>query len=253
MNEATQIELKKIVERAVRPVRAGIERKRRMRDDLLSHVVAVYEEELGRSNNEAASLAATIKRFGDPAPLTAELQASVSFVDRLPFVIGTRVFDFRPGETIRRRAFRLTMMGLAFTTVVSILALGAFFPLLMILGKPMHWSEAFRFLLVVYGPSQCVVTFLFVPILDLLRKAMSEPKSRNRFAAAVVLVASSGIIPIVSFFDYWALSQEFGIALRLTMRLLPMSALTPFGLYFLAWATAREIAYRNEWQALEIE
>jgi len=37
--------LKTIVERAVRPVRASASRKRRMREELLTHVVGVFEEE----------------------------------------------------------------------------------------------------------------------------------------------------------------------------------------------------------------
>jgi hypothetical protein len=44
MNESTLTQLKIIVERAVRPVRASIARKRKMREELLAHVVGVFDD-----------------------------------------------------------------------------------------------------------------------------------------------------------------------------------------------------------------
>ena len=40
MNEVTLKELKIVVERAVRPVRATLARKRKMREELLAHLTA---------------------------------------------------------------------------------------------------------------------------------------------------------------------------------------------------------------------
>ena len=45
MNDVILRELKIVVERAVRPVRATIARKRRMREELLAHLMAIFEEE----------------------------------------------------------------------------------------------------------------------------------------------------------------------------------------------------------------
>ena len=45
MNDCTLTQLKILVERVVRPVRASSERKRKMRDELLAHVSAVFEQE----------------------------------------------------------------------------------------------------------------------------------------------------------------------------------------------------------------
>ena len=47
MNESTLTRLKIVVERAVRPVRASTARKRKMREELLAHVVGVFEERPG--------------------------------------------------------------------------------------------------------------------------------------------------------------------------------------------------------------
>ena len=59
MNESTLTQLKILVERAVRPVRASTARKRKMREELLAHVVGVFEEEAARLGGEEAALERT--------------------------------------------------------------------------------------------------------------------------------------------------------------------------------------------------
>ena len=54
MNESTLIQLKIMVERAVRPVRASISHKRKMREELLAHVSDVFEEEARLGDGPAA-------------------------------------------------------------------------------------------------------------------------------------------------------------------------------------------------------
>lgn len=93
MNESTLTRLKILVERAVRPVRAGTARKRKMREELLAHVVGVFEEEDARLGDERAALERTALRFGNPAEVTSRLQESVPAGDRI-----ARFFEGRPGE-----------------------------------------------------------------------------------------------------------------------------------------------------------
>ncbi|HEY2413298.1 MAG TPA: hypothetical protein VGI40_13695 [Pirellulaceae bacterium] len=69
--------LRKHVERAVRPVRAGADRKLRMREELYGHLTAIYLEELQQRAEPQSALPAAIDRFGDSAALTAELNASL--------------------------------------------------------------------------------------------------------------------------------------------------------------------------------
>lgn len=73
----TTLALMKIVERAVRPVRANTIRKLKIRDELLAHLTAIYDEELTRLDDPALAVAAAAKRFGDPTELTDELQQTV--------------------------------------------------------------------------------------------------------------------------------------------------------------------------------
>jgi hypothetical protein len=71
------------VERAVRPVRAEPARKLKMRRELLTHLTSIYEEELARRSDPAAAPAEALRRFGDPAALTRELQDSVPALERI--------------------------------------------------------------------------------------------------------------------------------------------------------------------------
>jgi hypothetical protein len=75
-------ELMTHVERAVRPVRAGSSRKLRMREELLTHLTVIYEEERVRLGDNALALRQAVQRFGDPTQLTKELQATVPRYER---------------------------------------------------------------------------------------------------------------------------------------------------------------------------
>ena len=126
MNNSTLTRLKIIVERAVRPVRASLSRKRKMREELLAHVTSVFEVEVSRIANEQTALERTAQRFGNPAELTGQFQESVPTLDSIE-----RFADwasFRPGESTLRRAVRYTIIAevvaLLFLFVVWLLLLG---------------------------------------------------------------------------------------------------------------------------------
>jgi hypothetical protein len=83
MSDETLTELMAMVERAVRPVRATVSRKRLMREELLAHVTAIFEEEIEKSSNERIALERTRQRFGDPQELSRELESSIPVFNRL--------------------------------------------------------------------------------------------------------------------------------------------------------------------------
>ena len=82
MNDIVLNELKTIVEQAVRPVQATIARKRRMREELLSHLASIFEEEAERLGDEQNALGRAKQRFGDPRELSRQLEESVPRWDR---------------------------------------------------------------------------------------------------------------------------------------------------------------------------
>ncbi|OWK34528.1 hypothetical protein [Fimbriiglobus ruber] len=87
------------VERVVRPVRAGPGRKMKMREELLAHLAAIYGEERARFGDDTLALRLAVQRFGDPAELTKELQATVPRVERF-------LMTPLPGTDWERRATR---------------------------------------------------------------------------------------------------------------------------------------------------
>jgi hypothetical protein len=75
------------VERIVRPVAAFEPRKLRMRRELLAHLQQAVEEERGNADgNEPASVERAMRRLGEPAELTRQLQQSVPWIERLLMV-----------------------------------------------------------------------------------------------------------------------------------------------------------------------
>jgi hypothetical protein len=98
-----------LVERAVRPVQAGPTKLTRMREELLAHLMAIHEEELVRLGNDATARVEAIRRFGDPEVLTAELQQSVKWNDRLDARLN-RMYGWRPGESAVRYSARLALL-----------------------------------------------------------------------------------------------------------------------------------------------
>jgi hypothetical protein len=138
------------VERAVRPVRAEPARKLKMRHELLTHLTSIYEEELARRSDPAAARAEALRRFGDPAALTRELQDSVPVLQRIlhtpiPALNGTRAIQRlgarRPGESDRRHGVRLAVwQGVLLTSLVV--------PLVIIRMAGSRWA---------LGPSELAV------------------------------------------------------------------------------------------------
>ena len=82
MDDLVLQELKRVVEEGVRPVRATMARKCRMREELLAHLAAIFEEEAGKLGDEQAALDQAKRRFGDPQELTEQLQQAVPRGDR---------------------------------------------------------------------------------------------------------------------------------------------------------------------------
>src|SRR6478672_11130011 len=113
----------KIVERAVRPLQASTPRKRKMREELLTHLSAIYDQELVRLRNPTAALAAAAERFGNPDELAEQLQAVLPFYERIDFSI-ERWFAWRAPESVAKYALRQSV--LAFGICATI------FPLLFV-------------------------------------------------------------------------------------------------------------------------
>lgn len=139
------------VERAVRAVHASPARKRRMRQELLAHLRGLVEEEKARGVDEGQALARALQRFGDPAGLSLDLQASVPRLERWL----SRLFYRGPGESGLRYGARIAALGAAIVFV----GLNVF-PLVSVAAGE-EWTHARVGLAV-----QCVITgYVFLSVL----------------------------------------------------------------------------------------
>jgi hypothetical protein len=127
--------LRKQIERVVRPVCAGRDRKLVMREELFAHLTALYVDELKQQPNEQAAMSAALQRFGEPAALTTELNGSVGWLERYYYYSGLIDHCFSPytGESLFRFSLRLFFaLGLAHLTIFIAAAL--------VDNSVVHWS-----------------------------------------------------------------------------------------------------------------
>ncbi len=120
MNESTLTQLKIVVERAIRPVRASMSFKRKMREELLAHANGVFEEEFSQLDDEHTALERTALRFGSPTELASQLQESVPASDGI-----SRFFEGRAGESMNWAVFRFVLGLGAVCLVIFVAALFA--------------------------------------------------------------------------------------------------------------------------------
>jgi hypothetical protein len=110
------IELRKDVERVVRPIRANTWRKNQMREELLAHIEGLLADEKARRGDDVDAVRRARARFGEPGQLTTELQATVPRWERWACVPvpGLERSRRRPGETLgayqRRWNVRMTYL-----------------------------------------------------------------------------------------------------------------------------------------------
>lgn len=99
------VELMKIVERAVRPLVASHATKLRIREDLYSQLELIYQEELAR--DETTALANAARRLGAPELLRVELQQTVSRLEQVVVRFDRWFVRRRPGESVLGLALRI--------------------------------------------------------------------------------------------------------------------------------------------------
>lgn len=107
------------VERAVRPVRAPLMTKLRMREELLTHLEAVHAEEATRGGSPEQVLQRSLARFGEPGALTRELQRSLNWQERLEAGIN-HWFLRNEGESRHRAASRISLTILLYVSCLML-------------------------------------------------------------------------------------------------------------------------------------
>jgi hypothetical protein len=231
-------------------------RKRKMREELLAHVTAVFEEEHVQLGAEGVALERTKRRFGDPATLTCQLQEAVPQLEWLLGVtlLGNSRFFLRPGESRLRCALRqslqVSLLLSSITLIASCLFGFVFYCLTWDIRKPAPGEIA----LVAAGAGIALIYMVVLtPVVILLAHgmwhALYEPAG-SWFKIILVAVAASWIGPslvcMVSGVDHF---DGVGSSRSDMFRLVPGFALAlPYILMFAAnarWRFCYEPAGRS--------
>lgn len=185
MNEKVLTTLKVIVERAVRPVHAPAPRKTMMREELLAHVAAIFEEELREHGDEQLAAANVERRFGDPNELAGNLQRSVFLSERIVF-FAERWFEARVGESLIRRAGRYGL------TIFAVFATGwnVLCPLLVSHRQPAEEPGAMFYTLTLSAAMLAVMTFLLTLLTVGLQRTWRCAWDRSWFKSSLILLIS---------------------------------------------------------------
>ena len=246
MNESTLTQLKVLVERAVRPVRASTPSKRRMREELLAHLTAAYEEEAATPVGEQAAVERARRRFGDPAELTARLQQSVPASDRIALFL-EGLLSLRAGERPLRRAARLTAL---FSLCSSLLYSVAVLPIQWAQGWLAGWPATALLLL-----TGSALVFAFTLLSHWTRKALYgrwwlQAALSGLLTFLLVLGSSFGLLLAVSQDVASGMAAFRAIFLRSA---LPLAVLAPVFVFIVARETAKEVREAEEWARLQME
>lgn len=252
MNETTLPKLKVIVERAVRPVRASLARKKKMREELLAHVSGVFEEELYRIGNDQDALTQVKSRFGEPSDLARKLQESVPATGRFGYFV-EQLIEPRVDESLVRRAGRYGMMILLLDAILSTTLCLLIFPLM---GKTNQIAIS-TYVLLLMAVGMGAVTFLVTLLATWLGRALYRTSGPSYHRAVIVAVVScfvpilpqviivAGMIPFTS--------GDLSLGSPSVRGVLPATLLFPLILLAITKLVFDEQRYREEWASLQID
>ncbi len=245
MNESTLTRLKVLVERAVRPVRASTARKRKMREELLAHVVGVFEEE-AKLGDEQAALARAQERFGQAAELTGQLQASVPPSDS--FERSAENFFGGSGESVLRLAARFAA---AFGAIFSVL-LGIMILISVLRGQGSEWLTVARLPSLLAPLWYAFISFCGTLLIHGMWQALFGPAGRSWLRAGLVAVAAWLLVPVSSFALCLAVMADIQKSLWEVVPLLPYGVVAPVALVAVTYLVRSEFRNDREWARLDI-
>ncbi len=247
MNDQILTEMRVIVERAVRPVRASDARKLRMRQELLDHLRAIYDEELERLGDDAAALARARERFGDPHGLTDELQRSLSCWGPVGFVFD--LYRYRQGVSLLR--FALTHLLLSFLTMAAVSSLVV---LLALLDRRIHEIGYFAHVMLVMALFSAGFSFSFTILAEQMGQTLYGRDSLHRRGTMIRYgLASLLVFPLLTALVHDGFTLSFASALRGLLLGCIAAPTAPVFFYFLGRQMKKQIAQEAEWLGIEID
>lgn len=247
MNDATLKELKTVVERAVRPVRATLARKRKMREELLAHLVSVFEEEAQRGDGQAA-LERAKQRFGGVRELSAQIQEAVPRSEWIG-CFTERILLFRKGESALSHAVRIAISLFLWFAITLVLLP----PVLAIRGR---LYELGRLELALLAAGIAFAGFFFVMTLlgHGLRQAwFPRASARSLLLGLLYVVLSVPVVPLIGLLLAWVATGDLAVGLAHFRSLCWSAIVAPVVMIAAVWQIVEEAQDDDEWARIEIE
>jgi hypothetical protein len=241
MNESTMTGLKVIVERAVRPVLASNSHRRKFREELLAHVVGVFEEERARLEDDQTALERTALRFGNPAEVSRQLQKSVPAGDSV-----VRIWEGQPGEATLWVLLRLACVAIACGLVaacVVVLAAGR----VAALPREATYHGAYAFL------GLPLFLFCLAFFTDFFETAFVDRAKVSRLRVALSACIGSLFMLLFVAGAVWPAWLKGLDLLRLARYASILAAVPAVTALVLALGCAERRRYHQEWGRLPIE
>ncbi len=248
MDDIILRDLKRVVEQAVRPVRAAMTRKRRMREELLAHLAATFEKEVELLGNERAALDRAAQRFGNPQELTAQLQDTVPCWD-ICVRLGEAGSLQEPYESLLHFSARIAILALMMFAAAMLVLM----PVACILGRPNEFTMRAHFLFCI-ATLNIPLTLGVILLANGMYRALYRVEGvRSWRLAAVYALFSLIFFPVLAFAWYLSLTGDFAMSfahLRFACCLAPAA---PLLFALMASQTAEQMRDDEEWASLEID
>lgn len=245
MNDDVLTQLKVHVEKAVRPLRISLLRKKRMREDLLAHIIEIYDDETANADDEQEILQRTFERFGEPSEITAEMRKGVSLMEGISWLI--EFGRIRPGENYLSVLWRHLLAGVVWVLLVLPLPLFEFWND----GQTAELLTALRVIGTVMGVmtivSSLCLWFSHHYCLTQYGVDQNQTRSKGHFVWLSVL-----ILPLMMLMVYGALGFSSPPSYMMIASLV-LAPVIPICLMITAKSAAEMINHEFDWARLQIE
>jgi hypothetical protein len=247
MNDTIHKALMVEVERAVRPVRTCQARKLRMREELLTHLTAIFEEEVTRCGDEQAALSQAKQRFGDPRELAHELQQTVPYINRvrcLLEIMGFRLSDSPMLFIVKGLLFIVIMLAILIPQLMIILALE---------GKMAEFGTRAYIVSVAIAINTVLWGMGFFYINRLRNTFFAERTRRFSARAAIDVLLCLCAFPFLAFSNYSILTGDLSASLAHARFACIFAPLAPVIFLLAAGQYDHEMRELEKWSKLEID
>jgi ATP-dependent Clp protease ATP-binding subunit ClpC len=222
-------------------------RKRKMREELLAHLTAIFEEERQKADDEQAALDQAKQRFGNVRELSEQIQGAIPRREWFSYVT-ERILLFRNGESALTHSMRVAVsMFLWFATTLVLLP-----PVLLLRGRQ---HEIVRLELAFVAAAIAFAGLFFIMTLlghGLRRALFPRTSARSLLTASLYLLSSAPVVPVFGFLLASIATGDLAVGYAHFRSLCWSIVVVPVILVAAVWQIAKDAQNDNDWACLEI-